>query len=103
MSALDYVRRDLCVASNVPCIAIEDDGYVRAAMSAKLSDADLLVCGMMLALRNEEWKEKVIERARSHFDGIEDNIERVREIVVLSQRATTCSSRACSWLWFAFS
>ena len=83
MSALDYVRRDLCVASNVPCIAIEDDGYVRAAMSAKLSDADLLVCGMMLALRNEEWKAKVIERARSHFDGIEDNIERVRKIMEL--------------------
>ena len=89
MSALDYVRRDLCVASNVPCIAIEDDGYVRAAMSAKLSDADLLVCGMMLALRNEEWKAKVIERARSHFDGIEDNIERVRKIMELSQRKKT--------------
>jgi len=89
MSALDYVRRDLCVASNVPCIAIEDDGYVRAAMSAKLSDADLLVCGMMLALRNEEWKAKVIERARSHFDGIEDNIERVRKIMELSQREKT--------------
>ncbi len=89
MSALDYVRRDLCVASNVPCIAIEEDGYVRAAMSAKLSDADLLVCGMMLALRNEEWKAKVIERARSHFDGIEDNIERVRKIMELSQREKT--------------
>ena len=89
MSALDYVRRDLCVASNVPCIAIEDDGYVRAAMSAKLSDADLLVCGMMLALRNEEWKAKVIERARSHFDGIEDNIERVRKMMELSQREKT--------------
>lgn len=89
MTSLDYVRRDLCVASKVPCIAIEDDGYVRAAMSAKLSDADLLVCGMLLALRNEEWKAKVIERARSHFDGIEDNIERVRKIMELSQREKT--------------
>jgi len=89
MDVIKYVRRDLCVASDVPCIAIEEDGYVRAAMSAKLSDADLLVCGMLLALRNEEWKAKVIERARSHFDGIEDNIERVRKIMEISQREKT--------------
>tara|TARA_B100000768_G_scaffold52639_1_gene51168 strand:- start:23207 stop:23464 length:258 start_codon:yes stop_codon:yes gene_type:complete len=66
---LKYVRKEMYVTEKTPAIAVDEDGYVRCGLTAKMNDNDLLVLGLVLALKNKDWKAKVIERVRTQMEG----------------------------------
>lgn len=66
---LKYVRKQLYVTDRTPALAIEDDLYVKAGLTKDMDDNDLLVLGLVLSLKNHEWRDKIIARAREKMIG----------------------------------
>ena len=66
---LKYVRKQLYVTDQTPALAIEDDLYVKAGLTKDMDDNDLLVLGLVLSLKNHEWRDKIIARAREKMIG----------------------------------
>ena len=80
---LKYVRKKLYVTDKTPAIAIEDNLYVRAGLTHEMKDNDLLVLALVLALKNHEWRNQMIERAKSKMIGASTNTSRVTRALEL--------------------
>lgn len=68
--ALKYARKKLYVTDDTPALSIDRDTlYVRAGLSEKMDDADLLILGLVLSLKNHEWRDGIINRAKEKMVG----------------------------------
>ena len=66
---IKYVRKRLYVTEKAPALSVDSDGYVRCGISGDMSDSDMLVLGLVMSLKNKEWKDALLERVRSKFVG----------------------------------
>ena len=73
-----YVRKRLYVTDKAPALSVDFDGYVRCGLSNEMKDSDLLVLGLVLSMKNEEWKAKLIQRVRDKMEGARTPVSRVR-------------------------
>jgi hypothetical protein len=53
---IKYVRKRLYVTEKAPALSVDSDGYVRCGIKGDMSDSDMLVLGLVLSLKNKEWK-----------------------------------------------
>lgn len=63
-----YLRKRLYVSDKSPGICVDGEGYVRVALSSEMTEHDMLVLGVTLALKNKEWKNALLKRVQSKFD-----------------------------------
>jgi hypothetical protein len=81
---IKYVRKRLYVTdTKTPALSIDDDGYVRCGVTQEMRDNDMLVLALTLALRNEDWKKKMIERVRTELVGATTPTSRIYRVMEL--------------------
>ena len=69
-AGVTYVRKRLYVTDDkAPAMSIDSDGYVRCGLSAEMTDSDLLVLGIVLSLKNKEWKKALLDRVKQKMSG----------------------------------
>lgn len=66
---IKYVRKRLYVTDKAPALSVDSEGYVRCGLNAEMTEHDMLVLGLVLALKNAEWKRALIERVKSKMEG----------------------------------
>jgi hypothetical protein len=74
---IKYVRKRLYVTEKAPALSVDSDGYVRCGIKGDMSDSDMLVLGLVLSLKNKEWKEALLERVRSKFVGAKTTTSKI--------------------------
>ena len=81
---IKYVRKRLYVTdTKTPALSIDDDGYVRCGVTQEMRDNDMLVLALTLALKNEAWKKKMIERVRTELAGATTPTSRIYRVMEL--------------------
>ena len=79
MSVLDeepeikHLRKRLYVNDKAPGLSVDSEGYVRVGLTADMTEQDMLVLGLVLSLRNKQWKEALLQRVREKFAGATTN------------------------------
>ena len=77
-AAIKYVRKRLYVTDNkAPALSVDTDGYVRCGLSAEMTESDMVVLGLVLALKNQEWKKALVERVSEKMVGATTTTSRV--------------------------
>lgn len=77
-AAIKYVRKRLYVTDNkAPALSVDTDGYVRCGLSAEMTESDMVVLGLVLALKNQEWKKALVERVSEKMAGATTTTSRV--------------------------
>lgn len=77
-AGVKYVRKRLYVTDDkAPAMSIDGDGYVRCGLSARMTESDLIMLGIVLSLKNKEWKEALLERVKDKMSGASDDISKV--------------------------
>lgn len=77
-AAIKYVRKRLYVTDNkAPALSVDTDGYVRCGLSAEMTESDMVVLGLVLALKNQEWKKALVERVSEKMAGAKTTTSRV--------------------------
>jgi hypothetical protein len=74
---IKYVRKRLYVTDKAPALSVDLDGFVRCGLSSAMSDSDMLVLGLVLSMKNAEWKSKLINRVKEKMEGAHDEVARV--------------------------
>ena len=74
---IEYVRKRLYVTDKAPDLSVDLDGYVRCGLSGEMTESDMLVLGLVLALRNADWKAKLIDRVKEKMEGASTPLGRV--------------------------
>ena len=75
---LKYVRKRLYVTDDkAPAMSIDSDGYVRCGLSAKMTESDMIMLGIVLSLKNKEWKEALLERVKDKMSDVSTETSRV--------------------------
>lgn len=74
---LEHVRKRLYVTSKCPAMSMDDDGYVRLGISSDMTERDMLMLGLYLSLKNETWKDALLERVQSEFVGASTSTSRI--------------------------
>ena len=75
---IEYVRKRLYVTDKAPALSVDVDGYVRCGLSNDMTESDMLVLGLVLALRNADWKAKLIDRVKEKMEGASTPLSRVK-------------------------
>ena len=69
-AGVTYVRKRLYVTDDkAPAMSIDGDGYVRCGLSAEMTESDMIMLGVVLSLKNKEWKAALLERVRDKMSG----------------------------------
>jgi hypothetical protein len=69
-AGVTYVRKRLYVTDDkAPAMSIDSDGYVRCGLSAKMTESDMIMLGIVLSLKNKEWKVALLERVKEKMSG----------------------------------
>ena len=77
-ASIKYVRKRLYVTDNkAPALSVDTDGYVRCGLSAEMTESDMVVLGLVLALKNQEWKKALVERVSEKMAGATTTTSRV--------------------------
>lgn len=87
--SLQYVRKQLYVVEGVPALAIDKDMYVRGGLTSAMDDNDLLILGIMLSLKNHDWRDRVLERVREQMVGATTNTSRMTRALAMLKPETT--------------
>jgi hypothetical protein len=66
---IKYLRKRLYVTDKAPGITIDSEGYVRVGLSSKMSDSDMVILALTLALKNKDWKQAMLERMKEKMAG----------------------------------
>jgi len=74
---IKYVRKRLYVTDKAPALSVDFDGYVRCGLSQEMSDSDMLVLGLVMSMKNADWKEKLIDRVRTKMAGASTSTSRI--------------------------
>lgn len=84
-----YVRKRLYVTDDkAPALSVDRDGFVRCGLSADMTESDYLVMGVTLLMKNDEWKKKVIQRAKERVGEVPDETRRMMKVLqVLTEKA----------------
>ena len=69
MTSIAHTRKQLYVVDKTPAISIDEDGYVRCGLSEKMGDNDKLILAIVLSLKNEAWKKKLLAAMDKQFEG----------------------------------
>lgn len=69
MTKIQETRKQLYVVEKTPAISIDADGYVRCGLSEAMGDNDKLILAIVLSLKNEAWKKKMLAAVDKHFVG----------------------------------
>ena len=81
---IKYVRKRLYVTDDkAPALSIDKDGYVRCGITADMTENDMVVLGLTLALKNKDWKQKLIERVKSELVGATTPTSRATRVMNL--------------------
>lgn len=81
---IKYVRKRLYVTDGkAPALSIDKDGYVRCGITADMTENDMVVLGLTLALKNKDWKAKLIERVKSEMVGATTPTSRAARVMKL--------------------
>jgi hypothetical protein len=76
-ATIKYVRKRLYVTDKAPALSVDLDGFVRCGLSSAMSDSDMLVLGLVLSMKNAEWKSKLIDRVKAKMEGASTEVSRV--------------------------
>lgn len=80
--AIKYVRKRLYVTDDkTPALSIDDDGYVRCGLTVDMRENDKLVLGLVLALKNKQWKKDLIKRVEEKLEGASTPTSRMSRIL----------------------
>ena len=74
---MKHVRKRLYVTDKAPALSIDSDGYVRCGLSGNMGDNDKLILAIVLSLKNEAWKNKMIAKVGDHMVGKTTETSRV--------------------------
>lgn len=74
---IKYVRKRLYVTDKAPALSVDFDGYVRCGLSQEMSESDMLVLGLVMSMKNADWKEKLIDRVRTKMAGASTPTSRI--------------------------
>jgi len=66
---IKYLRKRLYVTDKAPGITIDAEGYVRVGLSSNMSDSDMVILALTLALKNKDWKQAMLERMKEKMAG----------------------------------
>jgi len=66
---IKYLRKRLYVTDKAPGITIDSEGYVRVGLSSNMSDSDMVILALTLALKNKDWKQAMLERMKEKMAG----------------------------------
>ena len=66
---IKYLRKRLYVTDKAPGITIDSEGYVRVGLSSNMSDSDMIILALTLALKNKDWKQAMLERMKEKMAG----------------------------------
>jgi len=75
---ITYVRKRLYVTDKAPALSVDFDGYVRCGLSSEMTDSDMLVLGLVMSMKNADWKAKLIARVKDKMEGAGTPTSRVR-------------------------
>ena len=84
---IKYVRKRLYVTDKAPALSVDADGYVRCGVSAEMTEQDMLVLGMVLSLKNKQWKKALVERVKQRFVGATTNTSKATRAFELIKEA----------------
>lgn len=77
-ASIAYVRKRLYVTDKkAPALSVDRDGYVRCGLSAEMTESDMVVLGLVLALKNEDWKKALVERVKKKLEGAGDDWKKI--------------------------
>ena len=74
---IKYVRKRLYVTDKAPALSVDVDGYVRCGLSNDMTESDMLVLGLVMSMKNDEWKSKLIDRVKEKMEGASTPLSRV--------------------------
>ena len=74
---IKYVRKRLYVTDKAPALSVDFDGYVRCGLSQEMSESDMLVLGLVMSMKNDDWKAKLIDRVKEKMEGASTPLSRV--------------------------
>ena len=74
---IEYVRKRLYVTDKAPALSVDVDGYVRCGLSNDMTESDMLVLGLVMSMKNDEWKSKLIDRVKEKMEGASTPLSRV--------------------------
>jgi len=66
---IKYLRKRLYVTDKAPGITIDSEGYVRVGLSSNMSDSDMVILALTLALKNKDWKQAMLDRMKEKMAG----------------------------------
>ena len=75
---IKYVRKRLYVTDKAPALSVDFDGYVRCGLSQEMSESDMLVLGLVMSMKNDDWKAKLIDRVKEKMEGASTPLSRVK-------------------------
>jgi len=75
---IKYVRKRLYVTDKAPALSVDVDGYVRCGLSNDMTESDMLVLGLVMSMKNDEWKSKLIDRVKEKMEGASTPLSRVK-------------------------
>ena len=75
---IEYVRKRLYVTDKAPALSVDVDGYVRCGLSNDMTESDMLVLGLVMSMKNDEWKSKLIDRVKEKMEGASTPLSRVK-------------------------
>jgi len=75
---IKYVRKRLYVTDKAPALSVDADGYVRCGLSNDMTESDMLVLGLVMSMKNDEWKSKLIDRVKEKMEGASTPLSRVK-------------------------
>lgn len=85
-AGVKYVRKRLYVTDDkAPAMSIDGDGYVRCGLSAKMSESDMIMLGIVLSLKNKEWKKALVDRVKEKMEGATTDTAKVTRAFELIQ------------------
>ena len=77
-------RKRLYVTDDqTPALSVDDDGYVRCGLTVDMRTNDMIVLGLVLALKNKKWKADLIERVKEKMEGATTPTSRTIRIMEL--------------------
>ena len=69
MPDLRTTRKKMQVLDDTPALTIDEDGYVRCGLTEKMRENDKLILALCLCLKDESFKNKLLEQIEQQFVG----------------------------------